>query len=128
MLTTSPVTTLLPVTDVERAGRFYAESLGLKRTGTGPDGSVYFAAGAGDVLALRPMPEGTQSEHTALSFEVTDLPTEIKELERHGVRFDDFDSDDLRTVDHIATMGDERAAWFHDTEGNVLCLHEVLTS
>ncbi|MBK1785294.1 VOC family protein [Prauserella cavernicola] len=125
MLTRSMITTLLPVTDVERASRFYAESLGLERTGASPDGSVYFNAGAGDVLALRPMPEGTQSEHTALSFEVDDLPAEIKELEGHGVEFTDIDSDELRTVDHIATLGDERAAWFHDSEGNVLCLHEV---
>jgi len=47
-------------------------------------------------------------------------------LEDRGVRFQDFEMEGLKTVDHIAQMGKERAAWFNDSEGNVLCLHEVM--
>ena len=125
MLTESTITTMLPVTDSERAGHFYADSLGLKQTGKGEDGTLYFAAGAGSI-GLRPMPDGAQSENTALSFEVGDLPTEVKTLEDRGVRFQDFEMEGLKTVDHIAQLGNERAAWFNDSEGNVLCLHEVM--
>ncbi|MFC4002037.1 VOC family protein [Prauserella oleivorans] len=125
MLTGSTITTLLPVSDVDRAARFYTETLGLKLNGTGDDGSVFLSTGRGDLIGLRPMPEGSRSERTALSFEVDDLEAEIKELESRGVTFADFDSDDLRTVHHIAHLGNERASWFHDSEGNVLCLHEV---
>jgi hypothetical protein len=32
----------------------------------------------------------------------------------------------LKTVNHIAELGSERAAWFNDSEGNVLCLHQML--
>jgi hypothetical protein len=28
-------------------------------------------------------------------------------------------------VDHVATLGNEKAAWFCDTEGNILCVHEM---
>ena len=42
------------------------------------------------------------------------------------MRFEDYDLPGLRTVDHIAEMGNEKAAWFCDTEGNILCLHEML--
>ncbi|MFE5567948.1 VOC family protein [Amycolatopsis japonica] len=125
MLTESTITTMLPVTDAERAGRFYADSLGLRRTSTGEDGTVYFEAGAG-AIGLRPMPDGTQSENTALSFEVGDLDAEVRTLEDRGVRFQDFDADGIKTVGHIADLGKERAAWFNDSEGNVLCLHEVV--
>jgi predicted enzyme related to lactoylglutathione lyase len=125
MLTESTITTMLPVTDSERAGHFYADSLGLKRTGKGEDGTLYFAAGAG-AIGLRPMPAGAQSENTALTFEVSDLPGEISALESHGVTFQDFDVEGLKTVGHIAELGNERAAWFTDSEGNVLCLHQVL--
>ena len=72
------------------------------------------------------MPAGAQSENTALSFEVTDLPAEVRALEDRGVRFQDFEMEGLKTVDHIAELGSERAAWFTDSEGNVLCLHQVL--
>ncbi len=125
MLTESTITTMLPVTDSERAGHFYADSLGLKQTGKGEDGTLYFAA-AGGAIGLRPMPAGAQSENTALSFEVGDLPAEVKTLEGRGVRFQDFEMEGLKTVDHIAQLGNERAAWFSDSEGNVLCLHEVM--
>ncbi|WP_329054542.1 VOC family protein [Amycolatopsis sp. NBC_01488] len=126
MLTESTITTMLPVTDSERAGHFYADFLGLKQTGTGEDGTQYFAAGAG-AIGLRLMPAGTQSENTALSFEVTNLRSEVSALEGRGVRFQDFEMEGLKTVDHIAELGSERAAWFTDSEGNVLCLHEMLT-
>ncbi|EOD63855.1 VOC family protein [Amycolatopsis vancoresmycina] len=126
MLTESTITTMLPVTDSERAGHFYADSLGLKQVGQGEDGTLYFAAGAG-AIGLRPMPDGAQSENTALSFEVSDLEAEVTTLENRGVRFQDFEMEGLKTVAHIAELGNERAAWFNDSEGNVLCLHQLLT-
>ncbi|WP_410593154.1 VOC family protein [Amycolatopsis sp. lyj-23] len=124
MLTDATITTMLPVTDSERAGHFYADALGLEQTGKGEDGTLFFAAGGG-AIGLRPMPAGAQSENTALSFEVGDLPAEVRALEERGVRFQDFELEGLRTVGHIAELGTERAAWFNDSEGNVLCLHEV---
>ena len=32
----------------------------------------------------------------------------------------------LRTVDHVCVLGSQKAAWFEDPDGNVLCLHEVM--
>jgi predicted enzyme related to lactoylglutathione lyase len=124
MLSKSMITTMLPVADVERASRFYAEMLGLHHRTTTPDGTAIFDAGHGDAIGLLPSEPGTQSSRTALSFEVTDLTAEISDLEGRGVVFEDYDLPDFKTVNHIATMGDERAAWFRDSEGNILCVHE----
>jgi predicted enzyme related to lactoylglutathione lyase len=128
MLTKTMITTMLPVADAERATRFYADTLGLQLRTTAPDGSRIFDAGNGDAIGLMPAAEGAQSKHTVLSFEVSDLVGEIRDLETRGVRFEDYDLPGLKTVDHIAEMGNEKAAWFCDTEGNILCLHEVLHS
>jgi len=125
MLTTTTITTMLPVTDVDRATRFYADTLGLHQRTASPDGGMIFDAGNGDAIGLMPAEPGAQSQHTVLSFEVADLPGEIQDLETRGVRFEDYDLPDLKTVDHIAELGGEKAAWFHDTEGNILCLHEM---
>ena len=38
--------------------------------------------------------------------------------------FEDYDLPDLKTVDHVCVMGAEKAAWFKDPDGNVLCLHQ----
>jgi len=47
-----------------------------------------------------------------------------KALKAAGVTFEDYDFPGLKTVDHVCVLGAEKAAWFKDTEGNYLCLHE----
>ena len=123
MLTDATITTMLPVSDVDRARRFYADQLGLREVYVTEDGTRIFEAGAG-AIGLRKAEPGAQSEQTALTFRVSDLQHEIGELSSRGVTFADYDLPDLKTVDHIAKMGDELAAWFSDSEGNVLCVHQ----
>jgi catechol 2,3-dioxygenase-like lactoylglutathione lyase family enzyme len=123
MLKGSPVTTILPVVDVQRAQRFYEEKLGLGPGRAGGNGDVVFES-AGALLALSPRPEPTTATHTALSFEVDDVAREVRELEGRGVRFEDYDLPGLKTVEHVCVLGAERAAWFKDTEGNILCVHD----
>jgi catechol 2,3-dioxygenase-like lactoylglutathione lyase family enzyme len=118
------VAMMLPVTDVDRARTFYTDSLGLDFTGTNDEGSAMYALEGGATLMLLPRPGSTPSESTAMSFEVEDVAAEITELEAHGVAFEDYDLPELTTVDHIAVMGSEKAAWFKDPDGHVLCLHE----
>ena len=124
MLTKAPVTTMLPVKDLNRAREFYEKKLGLKPLGARQDGKFLFAGGDGGTLALFPKPEGTKAEHTAVSFLVKDIAREIKELAARGVVFEDYDFPGLKTVNHVCVLGAEKAAWFKDTEGNYLCIHE----
>jgi catechol 2,3-dioxygenase-like lactoylglutathione lyase family enzyme len=85
MLTNVAVTTILPVKNMERARKFYAETLGLKPLGFAPDGNFVFACGSGAQIALITKPDGTKAEHTAMSFDVADIRKEIAELEGRGV-------------------------------------------
>jgi predicted enzyme related to lactoylglutathione lyase len=124
MLTKSANTTMLPVSDVDRATKFYADRLGLNLSTTTPDGPI-FAAGVGDSIGLMRTEDVERSKHTVLTFKVDDVAAEITELEGRGVRFEDYDLPNLHTENHIADMDNgERAAWFTDTEGNILCLHQ----
>jgi predicted enzyme related to lactoylglutathione lyase len=123
-LTHRTVAMMLPVTDVDRARTFYSESLGLDFAGTNDEGSAMYALDGGTQLVLLPRPDARPSESTAMSFEVDDIASEIGDLEARGVVFEDYDLPDLKTVDHVAVMGSEKAAWFKDPDGNVLCLHQ----
>lgn len=125
MLGTSPVTTILPVVDAERARMFYGDVLGLTYVGLSGDGKHLFSIGSG-TLALLPKPEGTKAEHTAISFEVSDAAAAVRELTARGVVFDDYDLPGLKTVDKVCVLGSEKAAWFRDPEGNILCVHQVI--
>jgi catechol 2,3-dioxygenase-like lactoylglutathione lyase family enzyme len=123
MLNDTSVTTMLPVKDMERARAFYEGRLGLKPGGLRPDGKFTYQVG-GSTLALFPKPEGTKADHTAISFQVADIADSIKQLKGAGVVFEDYDFPGLKTVNHVCVLGAEKAAWFKDTEGNYLCIHE----
>ena len=125
MLSDSAVTTMLPVKDMTRARAFYEGCLGLAPGGLKPDGKFVYAVG-GSTLALFPKAEGTKADHTAVSFRVADIGAAIDALKRAGVVFEDYDFPGLKTVDHVCVLGAEKAAWFKDTEGNYLCIHEDL--
>lgn len=125
MLTSAPVTTMLPVKDLDRARDFYVNRLGLEAEGLAADGKFLLRAG-GTRLALFPKPGGTKADHTAVSFEVSDIAAAIRQLEARGVVFADYDLPGLKTVQHVCVLGSEKAAWFQDPEGNILCLHEDL--
>jgi catechol 2,3-dioxygenase-like lactoylglutathione lyase family enzyme len=122
-LGTRQVTCMLPVKDLDRARTFYEHALGLEPGQAKPDGKFVYRCG-GTEVALFPKADGTKAEHTALSFRVGDIGATIAELKARGVKFADYDFPGLKTVGHVCVLGAEKAAWFEDTEGNILCLHE----
>lgn len=125
MIQNAQVTPILPVADLSRATGFYRDRLGLKDLGE-EGGNHLLQTGAGAVIGLMPAEEGAQSAHTVLTFEVQNITDEVKDLEGRGVGFLDYDTPEIKTVDHVCDFGDEKAAWFVDSEGNILCLHERL--
>jgi predicted enzyme related to lactoylglutathione lyase len=126
MLKNAPLTTILPVIDMARARDFYENKLGLEAGAMKADGKFVYPCAGGGLIALFPKEGGTKADHTAISFQVDDIGAAIKTLKAAGVVFEDYDFPGLRTVDHVCVLGSEKAAWFKDTEGNYLCIHEEL--
>jgi catechol 2,3-dioxygenase-like lactoylglutathione lyase family enzyme len=123
MLKDSLAISMLPAVEMARARKFYEETLGLPRADVRPNGEARYAAG-GARFALYPRKTPTRADHTALSFEVRDLAAEMKVLAARGVKFEEYDLPGLRTENGVCVLGSERAAWFKDPEGNILCLHQ----
>lgn len=124
-LTPSSVAVMLPISDPAAAEDFYTR-LGLPYAGTNSEQSLLFDLGPGTQLVLLPRPDQDPSPSTALSFEVADIETAIADLKGRGIAFEDYDLPDFRTVDHVCVLASEKAAWFKDPHGNVLCLHQNL--
>jgi predicted enzyme related to lactoylglutathione lyase len=125
MISNSKVMPTLPVVDLERAKKFYRDTLGLKISGEDQAG-VLFEGGGSNLYLYKRAP--TKADHTVASFEVDDVRKEVDGLRRKGVKFEEYDIPEmgLKTVDGIATMRSDQyetlSAWFKDTEGNILAL------
>jgi catechol 2,3-dioxygenase-like lactoylglutathione lyase family enzyme len=116
MLKKYPVYTTLPVTDFARARAFYRDKLGLEPDR--PDGDLFeCGGGTGFIIAsMGSRPGG----HTQMSFDVDDVAAVVRQLKSKGVVFEEYDFPGLKTVDGIAERPDFKAAWFKDSEGNMI--------
>jgi catechol 2,3-dioxygenase-like lactoylglutathione lyase family enzyme len=124
MLSNSPISPTIPVVNLKRSRSFYEEKLGLKPAYINENGQVTYSCGGGTYLNLYERSEPTKADHTAATFEVSNVESDVSELSQKGVVFEEYDMPGIKTVNGIATEGNEKAAWFKDTEGNILCLHQ----
>ena len=122
MVSATMVVATMPVSDLGKARVFYGETLGLTFLWENP-ASIRFRCGDNSELSVFRRPS-TVTEHTLAHFEVTDLESEVADLEAKGVAFLDYSEGALRTTGHIAQIGPARAAWFRDPDGNTLGLRQ----
>jgi catechol 2,3-dioxygenase-like lactoylglutathione lyase family enzyme len=129
----SHVGTRLPAADLQRARRYYAEKLGLEPSEERPGGLLY-ELGDGE-FALFESGGTSSGTFTQMAFEVDDIDAVVDELRARGVEFEAYDVPGLTTVDGIAEVEGEypskggkgeRAAWFRDSEGNLLGIGQPL--
>ncbi len=106
----------IPVTDRERAVKFYGETLGLKRNSLSSDEWPEFETGNVTILLNTPEQTGTpfSPSNTALALRVSDVAEAMKRLEAAGVKFEFPEAYDSG-VCHMA--------FFKDPDGNSLILH-----
>ncbi|MCU1560891.1 VOC family protein [Mycetocola sp.] len=123
MLMTSASFTVLPATDINRAREFYRDKLGLEPTLDQGEMLMYGSATAPDFMIYQTPNAGT-AQNTQMCWGVTDIRSAMDELRSSGVTFEEYDSDDLKTVNGIAEYEGEYSAWFRDSEGNFLCLSQ----
>jgi predicted enzyme related to lactoylglutathione lyase len=127
MLQNSPLYAYIPARDVVRARRFYEDKLGLKPSRETAGGVVY-EFGKGTACFLYPTSNAGTSKASQAFWQVDDLRKEMEELLRRGVSFEEYTQPDMRTENGIFTGGGAKAAWFKDSEGNILALVQDLNS
>jgi catechol 2,3-dioxygenase-like lactoylglutathione lyase family enzyme len=112
--------TTLPVLDLERAMKFYSEKLNLSPATEVSAAGVFYEVAGGARFVLFPSPNPARGGHTQIGFTTPDIRTEVAALKARGVVFEEYDLPGFRTVDSIAQAGPNLAAWFKDSEGNLV--------
>jgi catechol 2,3-dioxygenase-like lactoylglutathione lyase family enzyme len=134
MLSTAKVATRLPAQDLERAKAFYADKLGLDPVEEREGGLRYVCAGG--EFGLFESTGAATGDHTQMGWEVDDIEATVADLRSRGVVFEEVDVPGLVTVGGIAEIEGnypskgtgERAAWFRDSEGNLLGIGQPVRS
>lgn len=121
MLQKSPMYSYLPAKDVERARRFYEDKLGFKPKEQ-VEGGVVYEFGERTACFLYPTPNAGTSKASQAFWQVDDIEREVAELKKRGVKFEEYDMPGMKGKNSIYTGGGARAAWFKDSEGNILAV------
>lgn len=124
MLQDSPMYAYLPAKDMARARSFYERKLGLKPKDVSESGVVY-ESGRKTGCFLYPTPNAGTSLASQAFWQVDDIDREVAELNARGVVFETYDMPGQQR-NGIMTAGGAKAAWFKDSEGNILAVIQNL--
>lgn len=127
MLDQATVTANIPAADLARARDFYADKLGLTPSEEIAGEVLVYRTGGGSTFTVYRTEYAGQAGHTVAQWHVPDVPAEVRELQGRGVAFEQYDMPGVDWDDGVASMGEMgRAAWFRDSEGNILCIDDGL--
>ena len=122
MLGKTDATPMIAVKDLDRARRFYEDTLGLKTKDEWGGEGATLKSGDTTINVYRSEFAGT-NKATALTFDVKDIDKEIGELKEKGVFFEHYDLPGLEKRGDLY-VGEKgfKTAWFKDPDGNILSL------
>ena len=127
MLQQSPMYSYIPAKDIARARRFYEDKLGLRPTEE-TNGGVVYRFGGGTAAFLYPTPNAGTSQASQAFWSVEDVDATIRWLKERGVQFERYgDIPGERSPQGAVTAGGAKAAWFKDSEGNIMALIQTLS-
>jgi catechol 2,3-dioxygenase-like lactoylglutathione lyase family enzyme len=125
MIADARVEATVPAEDLERAADFYGNVLGLRSGGSlAPRTDLLYELADGSTLLIYEWPGAGPRNLTFAHFVVDDVAETVRELRGRGVRFDDYDLPEVKSVDGVAEVGDHHFAWFHDPDGNVIGIRD----
>ena len=126
MLQRFPMYSYIPARDMQRARRFYEEKVGL-RPKQEIAGGVVYEFGNGTACFLYPTPNAGTSLASQAFWSVADVEQEVAELRARGVEFEDYDMPGEKSPSGVVTAGGAKAAWFKDSEGNIMALIQSMS-
>src|SRR5688500_4942091 len=126
MLRDAPLYAYFPASDLDRARRFYEETLGFVPRSVN-NGGVTYEFGGGTAAFLYITDNAGTSRASQAFWSVEDVDREIVELQKRGVLFEQYDDmPGERSSEGAVIAGGAKAAWFKDSEGNILALIQSL--
>ncbi|MEO6255239.1 MAG: VOC family protein [Sphingomicrobium sp.] len=123
MLGKANATPMIAVKDIDRARKFYGDTLGLATTDEMGGEVLSVKSGETMISVYRSEFAGT-NQATALTFDVDDIAAEVTDLKGKGIFFEHYDLPGLEQQGDLYVAQGMKTAWFKDPDGNILSLFE----
>lgn len=112
------------VDDLDRAEKFYGDTLGLQ-VEKNEMGILELQLAGGGKTIIYPKPNHTPATFTVLNFPIDDIDEAVDELAELGVQFEHYDLPGIKTDEKgVSRSGGPKIAWFKDPAGNILSVIE----
>jgi catechol 2,3-dioxygenase-like lactoylglutathione lyase family enzyme len=122
MLEKMDVVANLAVKDMDRARRFYADTLGLKQVDSEGDQVIAFRSGNSKILVYKSQYAGSNKATAATWTVGEEMEGLVRSLKTKGVAFEHYDMPDMTREGDLHVCGNMKVAWFKDPDGNILSI------
>ena len=124
MLKDKSSSAILGVTDVDRARKFYAETLGLTLAEDGMDDVLVFNTGTSSLVVYRSDEAGTNRANAVVWSCGEEIDAIVDALKEKGVTFEHYpESEGFTREGDVHVSGAMKMVWFKDPDGNILHLN-----
>ncbi len=120
MLSDNDAVATVAVKDLERAKKFYEDTLGLTKVMENEEVAA-FKTGNSKLFVYRSQFAGT-NKATAVTFVAKDVDDLVRTLKSRGVTFEHYDLPKMTRQGDVHVAGSMKTAWFKDPDGNIFSL------
>jgi catechol 2,3-dioxygenase-like lactoylglutathione lyase family enzyme len=110
----------IAVKNLERAKKFYEDTLGLTQIGSEGQEAITFKSGNSVINVYQSQYAGT-NKATAVTWVVgQDVEGFVQQLKAKGIAFEHYDMPGVTRNGDVHVAEDMKVAWFKDPDGNIL--------
>ena len=127
IFTKAPVFASFAVKDIDLARKFYGGTLGLDVREDKEMGILEIHSPDKSHVLVYPKPDHQPAVFTVLNLQVRDIDEAVDALTSAGVKFERYDTADMKTDAKGVVRGDKGGpsiAWFRDPSGNIVSVLE----
>ena len=120
MLKDRPSSAIVAASDLDRARKFYTETLGLESAGGAEEGVLAYRTGDTRLIVYQSEFAGTNKANAAVWDAGEDFDAIVAQLRGQGVAFEEYPDLGMTIERGVHSAGSFRGIWFKDPDGNVL--------
>jgi catechol 2,3-dioxygenase-like lactoylglutathione lyase family enzyme len=124
-LGSKPSSAIVAVSDLDRARRFYGETLGLEAAEGNEEDVLTYRTGPTKLVVYESEFAGTNKANAVAWDAGGDFDTVIEGLRANGVTFEKYPDMGMEIVDGVHRSSDFKGVWFKDPDGNILHVNSM---